>query len=225
MSVKTTGYARRSGPIFSRSQEQEWERPRELARAEWQGAVPMDVLAMDAAMIDGSGPGALRQRRWRYLAHLGFLVSALVLLASAHPAFAQHHGGERSGGHGGGWHGRGGGGGGWGLGLGLGLGLGWGIATLVEPYPYGYYPYPYGYSVYPAYDYPYGAYAEPYAPQPYVPQSYAPLPEARQYAPGRATVPVGNWYYCDSARGYYPYVAHCPEAWRPVPAVPAGPTR
>ena len=192
---------------------------------------------MVEAMIARSGRGALRQRQWRRLVHLGFIASALVLLASAHPAFAQHHGGQRSGGHGGGWHGRGGG---WGFGLGLGLGLGWGIASLVEPYPYGYYSYPYGYGVYPAYDYPYGAYAAPYAPQPYVPQPYvgqpyvaqpyvaqpyAPVPVAGQYAPGAATVPVGNWYYCDSARSYYPYVAHCPEAWRAVPAVPAGPTR
>lgn len=24
------------------------------------------------------------------------------------------------------------------------------------------------------------------------------------------------WYYCDSARGYYPAVANCPEPWLPV---------
>jgi Family of unknown function (DUF6515) len=28
------------------------------------------------------------------------------------------------------------------------------------------------------------------------------------------------WYYCDSAKGYYPYVPDCKEAWRPVPANP-----
>jgi hypothetical protein len=28
----------------------------------------------------------------------------------------------------------------------------------------------------------------------------------------------GYWYYCPSARAYYPYVAACPEPWVPVPA-------
>ena len=32
--------------------------------------------------------------------------------------------------------------------------------------------------------------------------------------------PAQSWYYCDSAKGYYPYVPSCPEAWRPVPAQP-----
>ena len=30
----------------------------------------------------------------------------------------------------------------------------------------------------------------------------------------------GVWYYCDSARAYYPYVAACGEGWRTVPAAP-----
>jgi hypothetical protein len=30
----------------------------------------------------------------------------------------------------------------------------------------------------------------------------------------------GTWYYCDSAKGYYPYVSQCPEGWRSVPASP-----
>lgn len=29
-----------------------------------------------------------------------------------------------------------------------------------------------------------------------------------------------NWYYCDSARAYYPHVQSCPEGWRAVPATP-----
>jgi hypothetical protein len=33
--------------------------------------------------------------------------------------------------------------------------------------------------------------------------------------------PAQNWYYCDSAKGYYPYVPSCPEAWRQVPAQPS----
>ena len=32
--------------------------------------------------------------------------------------------------------------------------------------------------------------------------------------------PQQYWYYCDSARGYYPYVSNCPEQWRAVPATP-----
>ncbi|GAA0411476.1 hypothetical protein GCM10008969_37880 [Pseudomonas veronii subsp. inensis] len=47
-------------------------------------------------------------------------------------------------------------------------------------------------------------------------------------APAAATPPapsVPNWYYCDSARGYYPTVRQCPEAWRLVPATPPGPVR
>jgi hypothetical protein len=29
---------------------------------------------------------------------------------------------------------------------------------------------------------------------------------------------AASWYYCDSAKAYYPYVSTCPEAWRPVDA-------
>lgn len=32
--------------------------------------------------------------------------------------------------------------------------------------------------------------------------------------------PRRMWYYCESARAYYPYVAYCPESWRTVPAAP-----
>jgi hypothetical protein len=38
------------------------------------------------------------------------------------------------------------------------------------------------------------------SPDPYVPTSAA----------------AGYWYYCGSARAYYPYVAACPEGWTPV---------
>ena len=30
------------------------------------------------------------------------------------------------------------------------------------------------------------------------------------------------WYYCEAARGYYPYVASCPSGWKTVPATPSG---
>ena len=31
----------------------------------------------------------------------------------------------------------------------------------------------------------------------------------------------GWWYYCDSSRGYYPYVKECPSGWQRVPPAPA----
>jgi hypothetical protein len=30
--------------------------------------------------------------------------------------------------------------------------------------------------------------------------------------------PPAYWYYCQSARSYYPYIESCPEPWVPVPA-------
>lgn len=31
---------------------------------------------------------------------------------------------------------------------------------------------------------------------------------------------TGWWYYCDTARGYYPYVKECPSGWQRVPPAP-----
>lgn len=57
-----------------------------------------------------------------------------------------------------------------------------------------------------------------YAPAPVV---YAPPPVVVQPTyisqPGAAS----TWYFCDSPRGYYPYVTACSTAWRAVPAQPA----
>ena len=40
-------------------------------------------------------------------------------------------------------------------------------------------------------------------------------------APGSPAQPSpGTWYYCESAKSYYPYVSACGEGWRPVPATP-----
>jgi hypothetical protein len=50
----------------------------------------------------------------------------------------------------------------------------------------------------------------PVAPQPQV--------SAVPGAPGQSA--PGNWYYCESAKGYYPYVSACAEGWRTVPASP-----
>lgn len=30
------------------------------------------------------------------------------------------------------------------------------------------------------------------------------------------------WYYCASAKAYYPYVKQCPEQWQRVPSQPPG---
>ena len=30
----------------------------------------------------------------------------------------------------------------------------------------------------------------------------------------------GYWYYCETSRGYYPYVKECPSGWRAVPPAP-----
>jgi len=103
------------------------------------------------------------------------------------------------------WHG--GGPGWWGWGLGLGLGLGLEAEYLANPWLY--YPYPGYYYPYPGYYYPYSPPAEYVEPQ----------------APTAAPPPPANWYYCDSARAYYPYVTKCPEAWRVVPAAPPAPAQ
>ena len=71
----------------------------------------------------------------------------------------------------------------------------------------------------PAY-YPYPAYAYPaYAYPPVVVQSAPPVyVERGESAPPAAPA---DWYYCGSARAYYPYVNACPECWQRVPAQPA----
>ena len=47
----------------------------------------------------------------------------------------------------------------------------------------------------------------------YIQQQPAPAePQTSQAAP-----PAGYWYYCESAREYYPRVPTCPEAWIKVP--------
>ena len=32
--------------------------------------------------------------------------------------------------------------------------------------------------------------------------------------------PTQYWYYCEAAKGYYPYVSACPAGWIKVPATP-----
>jgi hypothetical protein len=65
------------------------------------------------------------------------------------------------------------------------------------------------------YFYPYPVY--PY-PDPYLPPD---LPVPAVPPPPMPT----NWYYCNSARGYYPYLTACPEGWLARPATPAASPR
>jgi hypothetical protein len=98
----------------------------------------------------------------------------------------------------GGWHG----GHGWGgprVGIGIGIGPFWG--PYWGPY-WGSYAYPYG-----------------YPPVVTVPSTQV---YVQPSAPGTAQPPPSaSWYYCDDARGYYPYVQQCPGGWRAVaPTLP-----
>jgi hypothetical protein len=72
-------------------------------------------------------------------------------------------------------------------------------------------------------------YLEPLAVAPVVVAPQAPVMVAPQApvvvapqtpAPAPVQAPVQTWYYCESAKNYYPYVPSCPEGWRPVPAQP-----
>lgn len=71
-------------------------------------------------------------------------------------------------------------------------------------------------------------YPDPYTPPVMVINQQPPVVVAPQtVAPATAPAPVQpqqsiqTYYYCDSAKGYYPYVPSCPEGWRTVPAQPS----
>jgi hypothetical protein len=124
------------------------------------------------------------------------LVVALFFLpAASHAARGGHGGGHGSWHGGGGWHG-----GAWHGGVFIGGPWWWGPPYYYSPYWYRYYPPPY----------------PPYPP-PVVegPQVYIQQPKE----PSEAAVP-GYWYYCASAKAYYPTVQTCPEDWIKVPPVP-----
>lgn len=57
------------------------------------------------------------------------------------------------------------------------------------------------------------------APESSPPPAAAPAPAVEQPP---AAAPGGTWYYCESAKAYYPYVRECAEGWRAVPATPPG---
>ena len=76
--------------------------------------------------------------------------------------------------------------------IGVGPSVWWG------PYPHWYYPPPY----------------YVYSPPPVIVQE---PPVYVQQAPAPPAPPQAYWYYCQSARGYYPSVPTCPEPWVKVP--------
>ena len=67
-----------------------------------------------------------------------------------------------------------------------------------------------------------GGYAVVNPPPNYVEAPQAPVPPVPQGAPPQAPAAPApaTWYYCNSAKAYYPYVSQCPEGWRQVPAMP-----
>ena len=65
----------------------------------------------------------------------------------------------------------------------------------------------------------------PYPPPPYYVYSPPPVIIERpiyiqQQQSSSTPPPQGYWYYCPSARAYYPSVPTCPEAWIKVPPRP-----
>ena len=81
--------------------------------------------------------------------------------------------------------------------------------------PFGpwYYPPPYYYP--PAY---YAPVVVQQQPQVYVEQPQVAVVPAAPVA----TPPSNYWYYCATAKGYYPYVKECPGGWQKVSPQPPG---
>lgn len=79
-----------------------------------------------------------------------------------------------------------------------------------------YYPMPY-YFPPPIYYPPQVIVVPPPEPQVYIEQAEVPVEPVPQAAPAQQ-----YWYYCTSAKGYYPYVKECPGGWQKVLPVPPG---
>lgn len=119
---------------------------------------------------------------------------------------------------------------GWGRpGVGVGVYVGpryWGPRPWWGPGWYGFRPWAYPY--YGPYYYPYAGY--PSYPAPVIvqqdPQVYIQQAPPAQAAPPSAAPtqppPSQYWYYCEDARGYYPYIQQCPRGWMTV-VPPASP--
>jgi hypothetical protein len=84
-----------------------------------------------------------------------------------------------------------------------------GVGPYWGPYPYWWYPPPY--YAYPTYVYP--------PPSVMVEQPPAYL-EQQPGAPAAPPASTAYWYYCASAKAYYPTAPSCPEEWVKVPERP-----
>lgn len=69
---------------------------------------------------------------------------------------------------------------------------------------------------------PQASYYPPYYPPAVVEQSAPPVYVEQQPAASPST-PSNDWYYCVSAKTYYPYIKECPDGWQRVSPQP--PTR
>lgn len=89
---------------------------------------------------------------------------------------------------------------------------GWGHWGWYAPLPFLYL------GAYSAYSYPYPYYypAPYYGPSTVVVQGVAPT---QPVAPPQQQF----WYYCESAKAYYPYIPSCQEGWKMVPITPTPP--
>lgn len=150
-----------------------------------------------------NGEGLMRKSA----AVLLFVIALLVVPAGPSLAWSGNGGWHGGAWHGGSWHGGGWHGGGWGW-------YGGWRGTVVVGAPWWGWGYPYPY----AYAYPYSYYPPPYSyPYPSValqgPSVYVQQPPAQSAA-------QTYWYYCASAKAYYPKVERCAEAWIKVPPTP-----
>ena len=84
-----------------------------------------------------------------------------------------------------------------------------GVGPYWGPYPYWWYPPPY--YAYPTYVYPPPTVVVEQPPV-YIEQPLA--------APAAPAAPTAYWYYCQSAKAYYPTAPSCPEEWVKVPERP-----
>jgi len=75
----------------------------------------------------------------------------------------------------------------------------------------------------------FGPYWGPYWGPAYYPPPYYYYPPPMVVAPASPPVYVERgeqpqsqsyWYYCETSRGYYPYVKECPGGWKAVPPAP-----
>lgn len=77
--------------------------------------------------------------------------------------------------------------------------------------------------------YPYWGPWGPWGPWHYPPPYYYPSPVVVRSEPvtyieqgSSASAEQGSWwYYCDTTKGYYPYVKECPAGWQRVSPTPA----